>query len=246
MPVRALEPNDLRVLLCFTFDHRATPDDVASFKEKLITSETVLHSVEVAGSFDFICEERFPNLRSYHRRHADLASDIARLTERFEACFVCKRFIREETPQLDALWVSCHDGKRRIPVEQIQAIHAEGDYVRLDVGREELLHDATMNALEATLNSSEFARLHRSMIVRLDRIACLIHQDHGWAVRLVDGTEQRIAKSRLARVMKVIRESSAMEEVGSSTNETDRRLHEYAEREVVERKQSEEEKTPSG
>jgi hypothetical protein len=246
MPVRASEPNDLRVLLCFTFDQRTAPKDVTSFKGKLINSETVLHSVEVAGTFDFICEERFPSLRAYHRRHNDLAGDIARLTERFEALFVCKRFIREVTRHVNALWVTCHEGKRRIPVDQIQAIHAEGDYVRLDVGSEELLHDMTMNALEASLDSSEFARLHRSMIVRLDRIASLVHQDHGWAVRLVDGTEQRIAKSRLTRVMKIIRESSAMDEVGSTTNGGDHRSHEYDEREVVEPRRSEEEKAPSG
>jgi hypothetical protein len=233
MLVRTSEPRDLRVLLCFTFDHRSAPDDVESFKKKLIGLETVLHSVEVAGSFDFICEERFPNLRAYHRRHAELAEDIANLTERFEACFVCKRFIREQSRQVDALWVSCHDGKRRIPVDEIHAIHAEGDYVRLDVGSEELLHDATMNSLEAALDNSEFARLHRSLIVRLDRIATLVHQEHGWAARLVDGSEQRIARSRLARVMRTIRESSAMQKADSSTNGANDRNLDDNKREVV-------------
>ena len=246
MLVRTSEPRDLRVLWCFTFDHRTAPDDVAAFKKKLISFETVLHSVEVAGTFDFICEERFPNLRAYHRRHAELAADIARLTERFEACFVCKRFIREEERQIDALWVSCHDGKRRIPIDEIQTIHAEGDYVRLDVGSEELLHDATMNELEATLDDTEFARLHRSMIVRLDRIASLVHQDHGWAARLVDGTEQRIAKSRLAKVMKIIRESSATEKVHSATNGSGHRIPDDIERQVIDTNQVEEEKLLPG
>jgi cysteine sulfinate desulfinase/cysteine desulfurase-like protein len=99
-----------------------------------------------------------------------------------------------------------------------------------------------MNGLEATLDNTEFARLHRSLIVRLDRIASLVHQDHGWAARLVDGTEQRIAKSRLARVMRIIRESSATEKVHSATNDSGHRNPEANERQVIDTNQVEEEK----
>lgn len=211
MSVRATEPRDgLRVLLCFTFDHRANPREIREFKSRLIARESILHSVEVSGTFDFICEERLSSLRAYHRRHVELADDLARLVERFEACFVCKRFIREDDDRVDALWVSCRDAKHRVPVDCIDAIHAEGDYVRLHCGKDEYLHDATMAALESVLDPSIFIRLHRSMIVRLDRISSLIHKDHKWAVRLMDGTEQRIAKSRLASVMRRIRNDSAM------------------------------------
>lgn len=169
MSVRTIEPNDLRVLLCFAFDHRAKPSEIAAFKSSLIKSETVLHSVEVSGTFDFICEERLPSLRAYHRRYSELAPDVARLAERFEACFVCKRFVRSERSHVEAFWVSCHDGKRRIAVEQIDAIHADGDYVRLRCGSESLLHDSTMKAMIAALDGDDFVRLHRSIIVRLDK-----------------------------------------------------------------------------
>lgn len=224
MHVRATEPRDgLRVLLCFTFDLRANPREIADFKSRLIGRESILHSVEVSGTFDFICEERLPSLRAYHRRHAELADDMARLVERFEACFVCRRFIREEHDRVDALWVSCRDAKHRVPVDCIDAIHAEGDYVRLHCGKDEYLHDATMAALEQLLDPSEFIRLHRSMIVRFDRISSLMHKDHNWSVRLLDGTEQRIAKSRLASVMRRVRADSAMSGGGLaiSGNSTD-------------------------
>ena len=210
MRVRTTEPRDgLRVLLCFTFDHRANPTDVSDFKARLIERETVLHSVEVSGTFDFICEERLSSIRAYHRRHAELADDLARLVERFEACFVCRRFIRDEDDRVDALWVSCRDAKHRVPVESIDIVRAEGDYVRLHCGKDAFLHDATMAALEEILDPEKFVRLHRSMIVRLDRISSLLHKDHSWAVRLLDGTEQRIAKTRLASVMRRIRSDSA-------------------------------------
>ena len=224
MSIHATEPRDgLRVLLCFTFDHRADPRDVADFKSRLIARESILHSVEVSGTFDFICEERLPGIRAYHRRHSELAPDLARLVERFEACFVCRRFIRHEHDHLEALWVSCRDAKHRVPVDCIDAIQAEGDYVRLHCGKDEYLHDATMAALEQLLDPREFVRLHRSMIVRFDRISSLMHKDHNWSVRLLDGTEQRIAKSRLATVMRRIRNDSAMSGGGLaiSGNSTD-------------------------
>ena len=211
MRVRTTEPRDgLRVLLCFTFDHRANPSEVTKFKSRLIERESILHSVEVSGTFDFICEERLPSIRAYHRRHTELADDLARLVERFEACFVCRRFIRDEDDRVDALWVSCRDAKHRVPVDSIDIVRSEGDYVRLHCGKDEFLHDSTMAALEEILDAERFVRLHRSMIVRLDRISSLIHKDHSWAVRLLDGTEQRIAKSRLAFVMRRIRSDSAI------------------------------------
>lgn len=246
MPVRTTEPSDLHVLLCFRFDHRAEPSAIASFKERLINSETSVHSVEVAGTFDFICEERFPDLLAYHRLHTQLAADIAELTEGFEACFVWKRFIRDDEKHVEALWVCGRDGKRRVPVDKIRAIHADGDYVRLELDAEELLHDATMNGLEAALDETQFVRLHRCLIVRLDRIASLVHQGHGWAARLVDGTEQRIAKSRFARVMKVIRDSSATPKVHSATNDSGHRKPNANERPVIDMDQYKEEKPLPG
>ena len=246
MSVRTIEPNDLRVLLCFAFDHRADPGKIAEFKTSLIKSETVLHSVEVSGTFDFICEERLPSLRAYHRRHAELAPDVALLAERFEACFVCKRFVRSERDHVEAFWVSCHDGKRRVAVDQIDAIHAEGDYVRLRCGPESFLHDSTMNAMIATLDADDFVRLHRSIIVRLDKIDRLIHQDNGWTVRLENGAEERIAKSRAVSVLRAIRKNSSTEEGPSSMDDHGGRKPQHFEREIVDANQQYEEVDPAG
>jgi hypothetical protein len=246
MSVRTIEPNDLRVLLCFAFDHRADPGKIAEFKTSLIKSETVLHSVELSGTFDFICEERLPSLRAYHRRYAELAPHVALLAERFEACFVCKRFVRSERDQVEAFWVSCHDGKRRVAVDQIDAIHAEGDYVRLRCGPESFLHDSTMNAMIAALDGEDFVRLHRSIIVRLDKIDRLIHHDNGWTVRLENGTQERIAKSRVMSVLRAIRESSPTDQGHSSMNDDDGRKLQHSDRELVDANQQYEERSPAG
>lgn len=246
MSVRTIEPNDLRVLLCFSFDHRVEPSEIAEFKSALIQSETVLHSVEVSGTFDFICEERLPSLRAYHRRYAELAPHLARLAERFEACFVCKRFVRSERDHVEAFWVSCHDGKRRIGVEQIDAIHAEGDYVRLRCGSESYLHDSTMKAMIAELDGDDFVRLHRSIIVRLDKIDRLIHHENGWTVRLENGTQERIAKSRVMSVLRAIRENSSAVEDHSSIDDGDGRKLQHVQREIVDASQQYRERVPAG
>lgn len=55
-------------------------------------------------------------------------------------------------------------------VEEIDWIEAAGNYVRLHVGKESHLIRETMNSLEARLDPTQFLRIHRSYIVKIDRI----------------------------------------------------------------------------
>ena len=58
-------------------------------------------------------------------------------------------------------------------------IEAEGDYVRLHAqGKSHLLREK-ISALENQLDPAMFVRIHRSIIVRLDRIATLKPQNNG-------------------------------------------------------------------
>ena len=62
-----------------------------------------------------------------------------------------------------------------------------------------MLH--TIAGLESRLDPERFIRLHRSTIVRRDRIAGLRHDGLGvWSVELVDGEAVRIGRTYLARV----------------------------------------------
>ena len=54
--------------------------------------------------------------------------------------------------------------------DEIDWIEAAGNYVRLHAGKEEYLYRESMTKLEARLNPSLFARVHRSTIVNLERI----------------------------------------------------------------------------
>jgi two-component system LytT family response regulator len=55
-------------------------------------------------------------------------------------------------------------------VDEIDWIDAEGDYVRIHVGKSWHLLRETMKKLEAQLDPARFVRIHRSTIVNLERI----------------------------------------------------------------------------
>ena len=57
-----------------------------------------------------------------------------------------------------------------LPVEDIDWIEAEDYYVCVHAGGKDYLLRESMASLEARLDSREFARVHRSAIVRLDRV----------------------------------------------------------------------------
>ena len=64
-------------------------------------------------------------------------------------------------------------GNERVLVLQpreIDWIEAEGDYVRLHVGQESLLHRCTLTEMEQRLKLEGFVRIHRSRLVNLDRV----------------------------------------------------------------------------
>ena len=84
-----------------------------------------------------------------------------------------------------------------IRIEEIDWIEAYDNYLRLHVaGRAHLLRQ-TMNELESALNPEQFARIHRSTIVNLDRVKELHPHFNGeHLVILQDGTELKLSRSR--------------------------------------------------
>jgi DNA-binding LytR/AlgR family response regulator len=70
----------------------------------------------------------------------------------------------------DAIFV--RDGNRRVRLDlkEIHRVEAQGDYVLVHTPAKKHLVHATMKAIEEMLPGSDFIRVHRSHIVRLDRI----------------------------------------------------------------------------
>lgn len=59
----------------------------------------------------------------------------------------------------------------KVDLAAIGWIEAQGDYVLIHAGEDRHLVHTTMKALEARLPAADFARVHRSFIVRIDRIS---------------------------------------------------------------------------
>lgn len=102
------------------------------------------------------------------------------------------------SPYVEEFWVPHRAELIRIAAADIERIDAERDYMRLHVaGRSYLLHE-TISTLEARLDPAKFIRLHRSTIVRRDRIRALKHDGGGvWSADLGDGEEVRIGRTYL-------------------------------------------------
>jgi len=84
-----------------------------------------------------------------------------------------------------------------LKVEEIDFIEAEGNYAKLNVGRKAHLLREKMHDLEARLDPAKFVRIHRSIIVNLDRIKEMHpHFNGDYIVVLEDGRQPRLSRTR--------------------------------------------------
>ncbi|SMF61439.1 LytR/AlgR family response regulator transcription factor [Allosphingosinicella indica] len=105
------------------------------------------------------------------------------------------------TRYVEEFWVPDHNGLVRIAAGDIDKVTAERDYMRLHVGLRSWLIYRTIAKLEGELDPAYFIRVHRSVIIRRDKIAGLVRDAMGhWAARLTDGSEVRIGRSYVADV----------------------------------------------
>jgi len=88
-----------------------------------------------------------------------------------------------------------------VPTADIDWIEAAGNYLRLHVGRQRHLLRETMAGLERQLDPGVFVRIHRSTIVRLDRIKTFEPALHGdYTVTLADGRSLTLTRTYRDRV----------------------------------------------
>ena len=117
---------------------------------------------------------------------------------------------REVSDWIAEFWVPHRSELLRIAADDVTRIDAERDYVRLHlagsqagaqaIARSYLLLQ-TIAGLEARLDPTKFIRVHRSVILRRDRIVGLRHDGLGvWSVELAGEEPVRIGRTYLARV----------------------------------------------
>lgn len=104
----------------------------------------------------------------------------------------------EQKPQfLERIAVESRGQVRVVPVNKIEYITASGPYAELHVGDKTYTVRERMQNLEERLDSEKFFRIHRSAIVRLDRIDTMLRSSGGdYGVRLKNGEELSVSRSR--------------------------------------------------
>ena len=109
---------------------------------------------------------------------------------------------REASPEappryLERIAVEMRGQIRVVPVDAVDFIRADGAYAEIHAGEAVHVVRERMQALEEKLDPRAFARIHRSTIVRLDRVEALLTAAGGdYAVRLRDGRRLRVSRSR--------------------------------------------------
>jgi two-component system, LytTR family, response regulator len=94
-----------------------------------------------------------------------------------------------------------------LPLEEVDYIEAQGDYVAFHVCGRSYLKLQPISLLESTLDSSRFVRVHRSKIVNLERIARITPSTKDYAVTLSDGTRVGMSRSGYARLVQVMEQA---------------------------------------
>jgi two-component system, LytTR family, response regulator len=92
-----------------------------------------------------------------------------------------------------------------IPIDKLDYVEAQDDYVALHSGGRSYLKQQPIASLEALLDPSRFIRIHRSVIVNLERVTRIepYAKDSRIAI-LADGTRLPVSRSGYARLMQAM------------------------------------------
>jgi two-component system LytT family response regulator len=92
-----------------------------------------------------------------------------------------------------------------LPVDSIDYVEAQDDYVAFKSGGRQYLKDQTLTAVERTLDPARFVRIHRSYVLNIDRIAKveLYAKDSRIAI-LRDGTRLPVSRAGYARLSELL------------------------------------------
>jgi len=101
-------------------------------------------------------------------------------------------------PYLERIAVEMRGQVRVVPAESIDYITASGPYAEIHVGEKTYIIRERMQTLEERLDPNRFFRIHRSVIVRLERIEALLREPGGdYAVQLKSGARLSVSRNRV-------------------------------------------------
>jgi len=92
-----------------------------------------------------------------------------------------------------------------LDIDEIHCIESEGNYVRVYNGRKTYLLRETISGLESQLDPKKFLRIHRSSIVRIDKIKELQPWFHGeYHVVLENGKQLTLSRNYRANLQDAV------------------------------------------
>lgn len=141
-----------------------------------------------AGALDYLIKpfdrERFERALNRARMQIGLAQIGLKSAAPQAGCDYLKRLAIKDRDRTDVVATS-----------EVDYIDVAGHYLCVHVGRQVHLIRGTLSELEDKLDPAEFARIHRSAIVRLDRVKSLVARRNGDSdLLLADGA--RLVMSR--------------------------------------------------
>jgi two-component system LytT family response regulator len=122
---------------------------------------------------------------------------FAQALKRARVAVDARRIASPTSGYLERIPVESRGQVRVVHVSRIDYIGASGPYAELHVGERVFAVRERMQALEEQLDPAQFFRIHRSTIVRIDRIDALLRSPGGdYAVRLKDGRELSVSRNK--------------------------------------------------
>ena len=105
---------------------------------------------------------------------------------------------------MSRLFVRAGGGIVPVAVKDVAWFESSGDYVTAHAGRSRYMLHLALNRLEARLDATRFARIHRTHIVNLDHVVAFRRKDGGRVVaELDDGARLPVSRER-AKELRVI------------------------------------------
>jgi two-component system LytT family response regulator len=113
--------------------------------------------------------------------------------------------LKKRSTYLDRLVIKKDDHMFFLRTELIDWVEAEGNYVILHFGKNTHILRQTISTLETQLDPKQFLRIHRSIIVNIERM----HELHPWVhgdyrVVLRDGTQLTLTRNYRERLRGVL------------------------------------------
>lgn len=209
--VTAYDAHAVRAFEVHAIDYLLKPFDRERFEDALAHAKQRLHTPTTTVPDAILRDEAASNTKTRSRAEK---TDRARPMTSASGDFAAATFGHRATPSDQGIPIVGlekrireliaelrGDSARRIAVnedgkltlirpEEIDWIEAAGNYVKLHLGSRTHLHREPLKDFEKKLDPDRFLRIHRSIVVNLDRIRTLEPWFHGgWLLVLTDGTE---------------------------------------------------------